>query len=248
MRIEERIALTQPDLPEPVVPATRMCGILARSAETALPSIPLPSQAIKGELALGGSRVDVAEADDLAAGVGHLDPHRLLAGDRGQDADVGRRQRVGEVVGQLGDLLDLGAGRQAQLEAGDVRPADDADDPRLDAEVPERLHQLAADASWSRVSGPESACPSAAPWVRACVIELLRGGDAALLAHRRLPHALLPARPRSAPRGPEPGRRPGCPRRIRPLVPRRPRRRWPDPPARFRAPARPLPRVHRSPR
>ena len=47
-----------------------------------------------------------------------LDPDRLFAGDRGEDADVGRGQRVGEVVGELGDFLDFDAGREAQFVAG----------------------------------------------------------------------------------------------------------------------------------
>ena len=140
-----RIALTQPDLPEPVVPATSTCGIFARSVQTALPSMSLPSQATSGEVFCGPPAVDVAEADQAAARVRNLDPDRLLAGDRRQDADVGRGQRVGEVVVELGDLRDLGARRQAQLVAADVRAADDADDLRLDAEVAERLEQLAAD-------------------------------------------------------------------------------------------------------
>ena len=42
-----------PDLPEPVVPAIRMCGIRARSAQTALPEMSLPSQTASG-LALAG--------------------------------------------------------------------------------------------------------------------------------------------------------------------------------------------------
>ena len=43
----------QPDLPEPVVPAIRMCGIRARSAQTATPEMSLPSQTASG-LALEG--------------------------------------------------------------------------------------------------------------------------------------------------------------------------------------------------
>ncbi len=37
------------DLPEPVVPATSRCGILARSATTALPAMSLPSASVSGE-------------------------------------------------------------------------------------------------------------------------------------------------------------------------------------------------------
>ena len=65
--------------------------------------------------------VDVAEPHQAPARVRHLDADRLLAGDRGEDADVGGGERVGEVVGELGDLLDLRARRQPQLVARDVR-------------------------------------------------------------------------------------------------------------------------------
>ena len=80
--------------------------------------------------------------DDPAARVGDLDADGLLAGDRGEDADVRGGERVGEVVLELGDLADLDAGREPQLVAGDVRPGDHADDVRLDAEVAERLDEL----------------------------------------------------------------------------------------------------------
>ena len=72
---------------------------------------------------------------------GHLDADGLLARDRREDADVGRGQRVGEVVLQLRDLADLDARREPQLVARDVRSGDRADHLRLDAEVPERLDQ-----------------------------------------------------------------------------------------------------------
>ena len=62
---------------------------------------------------LRGLLVDVAEAHDLAAGVGDLDPDRLLARDRREDADVGRCQGVREVVLQLWHLRDLRPRRQA---------------------------------------------------------------------------------------------------------------------------------------
>ena len=131
----------QPDLPEPVVPAIRMCGIRARSAQTALPEMSLPSQTASG-LALDGQVVvDVAERDDLRREVRHLDADRLLAGDRRQDPDLGRRERVGEVVLERRDLRDLRPGRELELVAGHARAGDLADDRRLDAEVRERGHE-----------------------------------------------------------------------------------------------------------
>ena len=51
----ESIALIAPDLPAPVVPATRMCGIFARSAPIALPATSLPSQTVSGDQSFGGS-------------------------------------------------------------------------------------------------------------------------------------------------------------------------------------------------
>jgi hypothetical protein len=53
-RIEVRIVLMHPDLPEPVVPAIRTCGIRARSVQTEEPEMSLPSQTASG-LAVAGS-------------------------------------------------------------------------------------------------------------------------------------------------------------------------------------------------
>ncbi|CFN76627.1 Uncharacterised protein [Bordetella pertussis] len=43
------MALMPTDLPEPVVPATSKCGILARSATTGLPAMSLPSAMVSTE-------------------------------------------------------------------------------------------------------------------------------------------------------------------------------------------------------
>ncbi len=52
-RAGDRImALMPTDLPEPVVPATSTCGILARSATTGLPSMSLPRPMVSRRLAL----------------------------------------------------------------------------------------------------------------------------------------------------------------------------------------------------
>ena len=71
--------------------------------------------------------------------VRHLDADRLLARDRGEDADLRRRQRVREVVLQARDLGDLRPRRQLELVADDPRAGDLPDHGRLDAEVRERL-------------------------------------------------------------------------------------------------------------
>ena len=54
-RIDVRIVLMQPDFPEPVVPAMRMCGMRARSVQTALPEMSLPSQTESGDAVCGRS-------------------------------------------------------------------------------------------------------------------------------------------------------------------------------------------------
>ena len=131
--------MTQPDLPAPVVPATSRWGILARSAWIGAAGDVLAQEDGQRRGVLGQHAVDVAEGDDAAVAVGDLDADRALARDRGEDADVGGGQRVGEVVLEVRDLRHLHAGRELQLVAGDVRAGDGADDLRLDAEVAERL-------------------------------------------------------------------------------------------------------------
>ena len=72
------------DLPAPVAPATRMCGIFAGWRTTKPPSMSLPRPTSIGwwSWVAAGAAQDVAEADDLAVGVGDLDADRALAGDR----------------------------------------------------------------------------------------------------------------------------------------------------------------------
>ena len=135
----------QPDLPEPVVPAIRMCGIRARSVQTALPEMSLPSQTESGRRGLRQVVVDVAERDEVRREVRHLDADGLLAGDRREDPDLGRRERVAEVVLERRDLRHLRAGRELELVARHARAGDAADERRVDAEVLERLHERLAD-------------------------------------------------------------------------------------------------------
>ena len=81
----------------------------------------------------------------LADEVGHLDADGLLAGDRGEDADLGGGEGVGQVVAQLGHAAHLDAGGELQLVPGDARAAHHPHHPRLDAEVGERLDELLGD-------------------------------------------------------------------------------------------------------
>ena len=78
-------------------------------------------------------------------GVWHLHADRLLTGDRRQDADVGRRQGVGEVVLQLRHLGDLRSRREPELIARDMGTGDASDHFCFYAEVPQRLEQAGRD-------------------------------------------------------------------------------------------------------
>ena len=91
--------------------------------------------------------VDVAQRDEVGREIGHLDADRLLAGDRGEDADLGRRERVGQIVAQLGHAAHLDAGGELQLVPGDAGAAHHPHHSRLDAEVRQRLDELAGRSS-----------------------------------------------------------------------------------------------------
>ena len=70
---------------------------------------------------LGELPVDVAQGDEVGPLVGHLHPHRRLAGDGREDADLGAGQSVGQVVLEAGDLAHLRARSQLQLVPRDPR-------------------------------------------------------------------------------------------------------------------------------
>ena len=77
--------------------------------------------------------------------VGNLDSDGLLAGNRGQDPDVGGGERVGEVILELGHLGHLGPGRKPQLVARDAGADHAPDDLGLDPEVAEGLDEQLRD-------------------------------------------------------------------------------------------------------
>ena len=87
-------------MPVPVAPATSRCGIFARSASTGLPKMSLPSASVSFDaLVRKLSRLEqVADVDDLALGVRHLDADHRLARERRDDADRERAQREREIV------------------------------------------------------------------------------------------------------------------------------------------------------
>ena len=89
------------DLPEPVVPATSRCGILARSTMTGSPPMVLPSAMASLCLvsAKSGEASEFAQIDGLAARIGQLDADGVAPRHHG-DAGGNRRHRARDVVGQ----------------------------------------------------------------------------------------------------------------------------------------------------
>ncbi len=64
---------------------------------------------------------NLAEVDDFALGVGHLDADGAFAGDRRHDPNGGGLQSQSEVISQRGDLADLHPRGGHHLELGDHR-------------------------------------------------------------------------------------------------------------------------------
>ncbi len=96
-----------------------------------------------GERRRGSRQVveDVTERDELGREVRHLHADGLLARDRREDADLGRGERVREIVLERRHLRDLRARRELELVADDAGPGDLTHDRGVDAEVRERLHE-----------------------------------------------------------------------------------------------------------
>src|ERR1039457_4262030 len=156
-RALNRMDVIMPDtptlLPAPVCPATRRCGIRARSATTGSPCPPMPSARGDAERDRQDRRRapeslafdDLAERDEVAAAVRNLDPDRGAAR-HALDADLFRRQRKREVVLEGRDLRDLHAWGRLELIRGDdgsrrvgVHRALDAE---LEALGGDELHRL----------------------------------------------------------------------------------------------------------
>ena len=134
------------DLPEPVAPATRRCGILAMLATTKPPSTSLPSATVSGwwSFFAFGRAQHVAERDHLLVQVGDLDADGGLAGDGGEDPDLVGCHRVGDVVGQAGDLAHLDGRAELHLVAGDGGAARVAGDARVDLELAQHVRRAGA--------------------------------------------------------------------------------------------------------
>ena len=89
-------------------------------------------------------RHDVAQADELAGVVRHLDTDRRTPGDGGEDAHVGGGHRVRNVAVEAGDPGDLHARTELELVARDGGADGLAEELGLDAVRRERIDQRAA--------------------------------------------------------------------------------------------------------
>ena len=130
------------DLPEPVVPATSRCGILARSTITGSPPIVLPSAMASLCLRVLEilARQQLAQVDRLAPLVGQLDADRVAAlHDR--DAGRDRRHRARDVVGEADHARGFDAGRRLEFVERDDRAGAHVDDLALDAEIVEHAFE-----------------------------------------------------------------------------------------------------------
>ena len=111
------------DLPEPVVPATSRCGILARSAITGSPPMVLPSATASLALDVSKSRAadHLAEEHHFAHLVGQFDADGVAARHHGH-AGGDRAHRAGDIVSQADDARGLDARRGLQFVKRDDGP------------------------------------------------------------------------------------------------------------------------------
>ena len=86
----------------------------------------------------------LAEVDDLRGGVRHFDAHRAPPRNRRDDADRRGAHGEREVVGEVGELADLHAGRRLDLVLRDHGARGAAHELAVHLEGPQRLHELLA--------------------------------------------------------------------------------------------------------
>jgi len=83
--------LMQPDLPEPVVPAIKRCGMRARSVHTAVPEMSLPSHTASGLAVAGRSSKMSPSVTRLGERLGSSTPTACFPG-------IGARMRISVVA------------------------------------------------------------------------------------------------------------------------------------------------------
>ena len=133
--------LMQTDLPAPVAPAMRMCGVLARLATTKPPSMSLPSATSIGwwsSVAVLLRRMSPRLTFSRSV-LGISMPIALLPGIDVDDPDVRALHGVGDVALQRLDPLDLDGRAELDLVPGDGGAAGEAGDGGVDLEVEQHL-------------------------------------------------------------------------------------------------------------
>ena len=93
-----------------------------------------------GQLAAGAEE-DFLEANSRPVFIGHFDADGVLARNRRDDADARHAHVQGEVVAEVGDLVDAHAGFQGDFVLRDHRPRVDADHADVELEILEGLFQ-----------------------------------------------------------------------------------------------------------
>ena len=132
------------DLPEPVVPAIRRCGMRAEIDDHRLAADILAER--KREPRVGFLEVrrfeQLAQHHDFAPFVRELDADGVAARHHG-DAAGDRAHRAGDVVGKPDHARGFGSGRRLELVQRDDRAGTHIGDLALDAEILKHAFELA---------------------------------------------------------------------------------------------------------
>src|SRR5690606_4356536 len=126
------------DLPEPVVPATSRCGILARSATTGWPPMSLPSTTVSGECASWYTLEPmISDRRTICRfGLGSSSAMQDLPGTV-STTRIDTSDSAREVLGKVHHLAALDPGCRLDLVASDHRAGVGGEHLDLDAEVGE---------------------------------------------------------------------------------------------------------------
>ena len=136
--------LMHDDLPAPVAPAMSTWGSSERLSIFARPEMSTPRPTARGWLAAAASglRRTSPRVIKSSLAVGYFDPDGGFARNRDQQPDIGSGQGVGDVVGQARNPVDLDAGSELDLVAGDSGARHDLGQLGIDAVLAQRLLQL----------------------------------------------------------------------------------------------------------
>jgi len=88
-----------------------------------------------------GKCIVVLQENRFSFEIGDFNADDGLAGDRRQNPDAGRHQRQGQIIGQIGNAVDLDAGGRFQLVHGNHGTGHHFHNARFDAEIRQLLFQ-----------------------------------------------------------------------------------------------------------